>query len=157
VSDDHHDSHPADEFVTARQKLSALRERHRQMLILSVAALALSGLLVTRSDDRVALWFLPDWPAPETCLARSGLGIPCPGCGLTRSFIALAHLDFDAAWKFHRLGWLLAAATVAQIPYRLWGMSHPRGLPLGSRWPKMFGSVLIVALLVHGVMRWCGL
>lgn len=34
-------------------------------------------------------------------------GISCPGCGMTRSFIALAHLDFRGAFHYHPLFWLV--------------------------------------------------
>lgn len=29
------------------------------------------------------------------------LGIPCPGCGMTRAAFALLRLDFQAAWNYH--------------------------------------------------------
>lgn len=157
VSDHHHNSLAASELVTVVRDLAAERERHRRMLVISVAAIILSFLLVIRSDGRVALSFLPGLPAPETCFAKSGFGIPCPGCGLTRSFISLAHGDWAGAWGFHRLGWLLAAATVVQIPYRLWGMAHPDRPLLGVRWPRIIGVVLIVGLMINFAFRWCGL
>ena len=28
-------------------------------------------------------------------------GLPCPGCGMTRAFIHLLHLDFAGAWQMH--------------------------------------------------------
>lgn len=31
------------------------------------------------------------------------IGIPCPGCGMTRAFIALLKLDFAEAFYFHPL------------------------------------------------------
>ena len=35
------------------------------------------------------------------CPVRSAIGIPCPGCGMTRSCLALAQGEFVSAWKFH--------------------------------------------------------
>ncbi|HVL39962.1 MAG TPA: DUF2752 domain-containing protein [Fimbriimonadaceae bacterium] len=29
---------------------------------------------------------------------------PCPGCGMTTSFVAMTHLDFAAAWQAHPFG-----------------------------------------------------
>ena len=40
----------------------------------------------------------------STCAFRNTFGIPCPGCGLTRSFIAVSHGDFAAAIRSHPLG-----------------------------------------------------
>lgn len=152
---DHH-GHPesAGSRVIDSTELAALRQTHRTMLGISVGVIVLSALLVVRPDNRVAFWFLPDFPAPETCFARAGLGIPCPGCGLTRSFVSLAHFDIASAWNYHRLGWLLALVTVAQIPYRLWALTHPAGRPLGRRWPSALGFVLVSALIVNWGLGW---
>lgn len=42
-------------------------------------------------------------------------GIPCPGCGMTRAFLALLHLDFAAAFYYHPL-------FPVVILYILWGI-----------------------------------
>jgi len=51
----------------------------------------------------------------NTCLFRRFLGIPCPGCGFTRSVLALAHGQFTHSFFFHPAiipGVLLAIATL---------------------------------------------
>jgi hypothetical protein len=53
---------------------------------------------------------------PETCTLHARLGIDCPGCGLTRSFIHLAHGDLRAAWSLNPVGLLMFAFVAAQIP-----------------------------------------
>ncbi len=35
------------------------------------------------------------------------LGISCPGCGMTRSFISVLMLDFNKAFYYHPLWWLI--------------------------------------------------
>ncbi len=37
------------------------------------------------------------------CPFRFFLGVPCPGCGMTRAFFALLRFDFTAAFSFHPL------------------------------------------------------
>lgn len=38
------------------------------------------------------------------CLLENMTGRCCPGCGLTRSFIAISHLDFMSALHYHPFG-----------------------------------------------------
>jgi hypothetical protein len=119
------------------------------MLVLASAVVVAAFLLQVNPDgERVALRNLPDAKVPPTCMSRELLGVRCPGCGLTRSFIFLAHGDWESSWRSHRLGWLLAAATLAQVPYRLHELARPRRrrrwLAAVTRW---FPRVLLVLLL----------
>ena len=36
-----------------------------------------------------------------TCPTVLFTGLPCPGCGMTRAFVKLLHLDFAGAWTMH--------------------------------------------------------
>ena len=39
------------------------------------------------------------------CMFRHFLKIECPGCGLTRAYLALLHGDLSGAFSFHPLFW----------------------------------------------------
>jgi hypothetical protein len=52
------------------------------------------------------------------CLFNKLTGLPCPGCGLTRSFCALGHGELGRAVAFHPLGPLVFVAALAW-----WGRS----------------------------------
>ena len=39
------------------------------------------------------------------CLFQHFLGIPCPGCGMTRAMLAVLQLDFAAAFRYHPMFW----------------------------------------------------
>lgn len=41
--------------------------------------------------------------AETTCFFKATIGIPCPGCGMTRAYIALLHGDIKKAFYFHPL------------------------------------------------------
>jgi len=99
----------------------------------------------------VAFHGLHRWPLPETCPARAWSGRDCPGCGLTRSFILLAHGRFRESVHMHRLGWMMAVAVLLQFPYRLLSLRRPDRplLPRPVLW--VFGWGLIVALVVNWV------
>lgn len=51
---------------------------------------------------------------PEVCGFKRVTGIPCPGCGLTRSWVSALHGDLRASFAHHTLGWLVLAYVVAQ-------------------------------------------
>jgi hypothetical protein len=122
------------------------------MLLIACAVLVLSLALQVRSDDHAAFRFLPDWPIPASCPSQAIFGVDCPGCGLTRSFIFLAHGDWQHAFAKHRVGWLIALAVVLQIPYRLAGLLGRNPQPLGKRFPELFGAALIAALIGNWVL-----
>ena len=55
-----------------------------------------------------ASFFLPfNGLGISTCAFRNTFSIPCPGCGLTRSFVAISHGEFAAAMRWHPLGILI--------------------------------------------------
>jgi hypothetical protein len=122
---------------------------HWEMLALALLTLVAALLLEVRADDRVALAALPSHPLPETCVCRTALGIPCPGCGLTRSFVHLAHGRWVQSWHAHHLGWLLAGALLFQLPYRFAALWWPARRLLGERFRRSFGPLLIALLIAN--------
>lgn len=46
------------------------------------------------------------------CVFRLMTGIPCPGCGMTRAWLAALRLDFAAAIAYHPLFWAVPIAFV---------------------------------------------
>lgn len=62
----------------------------------------LTGMFVV-----AALWHPPDEPELVLCPFRALTHLPCPGCGMTRAFCALAHFEFWRAIKFNALSPLL--------------------------------------------------
>lgn len=83
----------------------------------SLVVLLLASIMSV-GDDRDVL--LPGWGAlPETCTLHTQLGIDCPGCGLTRSFIHLAHGRIAAAWSLNPVGLLIFVFVVSQVPLSL--------------------------------------
>lgn len=39
------------------------------------------------------------------CAVRTILHIPCPGCGMTRAWLAFLHLDLRSAFFYHPMFW----------------------------------------------------
>jgi hypothetical protein len=121
--------------------------RHREMIGVATLALILAFSLEVRPDERVAIRGLSDYPLPHTCASRAWFRLDCPGCGLTRSMIHLAHGHWTAATRVHRLGPLLATALLLQFPYRLYCLRRRELEPFGRLFPYLFGNVLIIALI----------
>lgn len=131
---------------------------HRTVLWLAVAALGASVLLVDSGDGLLRLPFAGT-SLPPTCAFRQTFGVDCPGCGLTRCFVALAHGRLLAAWHYHPLGTLLFAILTAQVPYRLWQLRRlARGQPEWNHrllWPA--ASVLIAMLFIQWGLKISGI
>jgi hypothetical protein len=131
----------------------AMCRRHREMLIACSIIVLLSFLLHVPSQEKVTIVGLPNLPLPQTCLSKTIFGLDCPGCGLTRSFVCLAHGDWPSAWKFHRLGWLLAISVLFQFPYRVYALKTGKEMPLGHRLPKFYAYFLIAILFGNWLCR----
>jgi Protein of unknown function (DUF2752) len=96
--------------MTTSPFASLLHSRPTAALLAGIAALQL-GLVA---------FGLPGWPCP----LLHGLGIPCPGCGLTRAAIELLRGQWRAGLSHHAFAPLLLAAvavigTASLLPERL--------------------------------------
>jgi hypothetical protein len=142
--------------VDCTKQSAQLRERHWTMMGLSVAILVAAFLLRTRDHETVSLPGFPLLTLPELCGSRVLFGLECPGCGLTRSFIALASGNLQESFYFNRVGWLLALAVVLQIPYRGYALWELRHRISDRHWPTWCGYVLIAALVGNWLLRGLG-
>jgi len=80
----------------------------------------LAAFLLTPGLERVAVF---GFEVPELCGFKRWTGMPCPGCGLTRSWTYLAHGDLVSALRMNLIGPVLFLAAALQVPLsglRLW-------------------------------------
>ncbi|WP_203328866.1 DUF2752 domain-containing protein [Candidatus Laterigemmans baculatus] len=99
-------------------------------LVGSGGILLLAAVLEFRPPRTIVVPLL-EFSLPETCTAQQMLGINCPGCGMTRSFVLAADGELARAWAMHPIGTLLFLLLVLQIPWRLWqGWQTVRGQPV---------------------------
>jgi Protein of unknown function (DUF2752) len=124
---------------------------HWELLAISLGVVLLSLLLEVRSDGRVALAAVPSQPLPQTCACRAILGIPCPACGLTRSFVHLAHGRIVESWQAHHFGWLLAGAVLLQFPYRLAALRRPQRQFVPRHFTRWFATIVIALFVANWI------
>lgn len=101
---------------------SSYRFEHALILGLCLCCIVGASLLHGSPDGRVWLpvtFIHSEVPLPDVCWSRRLLGVSCPGCGLTRSFVAMAHGRFGQALDFNLMGPFLYLLCWSQIPYRL--------------------------------------
>jgi len=112
---------------------------------------ALAGLVGLAGLALLHVWVPDPDPARAFCFSRRFLGIPCPGCGLTRSFAHLAKGEWPAALAAHPLAPVLAAE--AFVAWLLWGIGLRRTSPLlRPEWigPVALGHVAVLCALWLG-------
>ncbi len=129
------------------------RSEHLWLFLMALAALIGSAWLQFGHDGRLVLP-VPGTelklPLRETCWSRTILGIPCPGCGLTRSFTAMAHGHVRNAFNFNPLGPILFILCGLQIPYRLGVYFFSNSLGPGVK--SLLDHLGIVTWLVAGAL-----
>lgn len=77
------------------------------------------------------------------CIIRTLIGIPCPGCGMTRAWIEAINLNFYEAFKFHPL-FLLAPILIILIIIR--------GKESTDKYTKYIDiSIVVIIILFLGV------
>jgi hypothetical protein len=87
---------------------------------------------------------------------RMTTSLPDPGCGMTRSLVALAHGDLTGSLYFHPLGIMVAAllAILMLVDLNPWranlAASYPRLAPLRSSWA-------LLEWLMLGPTPWVGI
>ena len=130
------------------------------MVVLGIcSAIFLLSLLMSVRDERQVLVPILGTPLPELCMFRRMTGTGCPGCGMTRCFISLAHGDWRSAWHYNPAGPLLFAILAFQIPFRLVQLYRiRRGLPeLRTGWlPQVLFGILGLLMIGQWILRQCG-
>jgi len=87
------------------------------------------------------------------CWFRGVFHIDCPFCGMTRSFVALAHGDLGAALRFHPAGPLLFVAMAVFIVAAVVAVVRRSGPVVERRgFVFAFESVTLICLAV-GVFK----
>ena len=130
---------------------------HWIWLTISTVVVLLAITMSIENRERVALPGMT-WPVPELCTTKAWLGIACPGCGMTRSFISAGHGRWTEAWSYNVIGIPLFWITVFQIPYRaiqLWRIRRQQPeFQLGTLATAVFLLILLVMVATWVQTQW---
>ena len=99
-----------------------------------------------------ALPAIARWTA-SACLFHGLTGLPCPGCGITTSLLALARGDAQASWSANPAGFGVAALLLGQAVVAIVAMR--RGAPGngGLPWLAWLDRMAIGGLMAAWVGR----
>lgn len=125
---------------------------HWVFLAISGAVVLLAVILQVRGEERVVIPGV-NVPLPGTCTFKEYFGADCPGCGLTRCFVSMAHGRVDRALHFNPVGIAFFVIVAMQIPFRslqLWRMKCGQS-EIGFGW---WGYSLLVFVLVALIIQW---
>jgi hypothetical protein len=118
-----------------------------------ICALLLGGAIVLGLVSRVDGGLrVAGVTTPEICLMKRSTGIPCPGCGLTRSWILAAQGRPGASFHQHRLGLVLMAWVALEGSLRGVWLAVGRARTLLDRmlpWVDRLAIPIAVAMLVN--------
>lgn len=89
---------------------------HALLFAMSSAILLLAVLM--RPDPDVLTLF--GEPIPMMCSFRRITGYGCPGCGMTRAFVYMAHGQVLEAFRMNPVGPPFFAFILSQVPWQGW-------------------------------------
>jgi hypothetical protein len=90
---------------------------------------------------------------PHFCLFQRIFGIPCPGCGITRSFIALSELNIASSWHYNPVGIFIILFILIQIPMRVYAMIFINKGESISSLSKILSNLIVLSLLIVWIIR----
>ena len=94
---------------------------------------------------------------PSICAFHNLTGLPCPGCGLTRSWVCLAHGHLGEALLWHPLGPLLFLAALSYVLWSAWVALNRPKFPVPQRLQNATIFVGLALMFGFWALRLAGL
>jgi hypothetical protein len=157
-----HMDKPIEHNVGLSAPLSRQAGKIEHLWILGFCLVAISGAYILDLSPEGAVVFSSDhfglrFQLPETCMSRRIFGVSCPGCGLTRSFVAVAHGNIRMGIEANIMGPILYLLCWLQIPYRIFryfgGGSSLEGRPRLGRAADLIIWILLIGLVFTWILR----
>jgi hypothetical protein len=125
-------------WVLAKLRVSEQNRQHVALLISALLTLAFLPLAIH---------------IPHFCLMRKVLGIPCPGCGVSHSVVAMFQMNARAAWKANPAGVAVASMFFFQLAARPIAIMTPRTRNFVSQASRYLSNAALGSLLLVWISR----
>lgn len=86
-----------------------------------------------------------------TCVFRSTLGIPCPGCGMTRAWLHVLHGEWQAALQQHPLFWLVPPVLITWAAFH-WRLPRGKAARFNQNLLIGAGALMIAVYIIRMVL-----
>ena len=113
----------------------------------------LGSVLLTPSESADGPLHIGNLPVPHTCIFKNLTGLPCPGCGLSRSMVEAAHGNLIQSFQYHRLGLLTLIYVLVQFLYRIGAILAP-ALTIRILGPEKYINCGLVVLAALFLLNW---
>jgi hypothetical protein len=132
------------------------RQSHIVILALCAALLGAAALLAIVSSSTDQELVVRQWRLPSVCGFRNLTGLPCPSCGLTRSWVAIAEGNLGTGLAAHRLGWMTMLYVALQaLRHAAWLAANRwrHAVEAAGRWLDRGLGFVLLALVVDWIIR----
>lgn len=82
----------------------------------------------------------------ESCSIKLLIGLPCPGCGMTRAIICLLKLDFKGSFRYNAL-WLILLFIVVVAILKKYGIFKK------LYYSRVFWTLIGTTILTYYILR----
>lgn len=123
------------------------------VIFIICSGILFGALILSPAESGTSHLSLGGFLLPDLCVFRGITGIPCPGCGLTRSISAAVHGNIEMSLAHHRLGLLTLAYIFFQLSFSLGFLLIPKWRPRILHYGKLLNRGLI-PLVILFVLNW---
>lgn len=121
---------------------------HLVILAACASILVLAMLLTPAAPHTDVSLRIGGRAVPNLCVMKQTSGLPCPGCGLTRSVVAAANADWAGSLSHHRIGILVLVYLLLQSLTRMAWLSLPSFREKLARYCRVLDLSLIPILIL---------